>query len=253
MATKIKRILDAVPPGSLLFGSWLTTHGMDAKSQYDYTQNGWLERVSKGVYKLAGSNPTLYAAISSYNTQLGKECTLGAFSALELRGYSHYVPMGKPQAYLFTDNVHQLPRWLKEADWDMDIRYTTTSFLGDDLLGVEHQPVDGFDLLVSSPERAILECLNLTGAENTLLDTYYIMESLTTLRPKLVQSLLETCRSIKVRRLFLYMAQKASHPWYKALDRSAISLGSGRYMISPTGRYINSYNMTIPTELADYE
>ena len=56
------------------------------------------------------------------------------------------------------------------------------------------------DLLVSSPERAMLECLNLPDASSSLLDIYYIMEGLTTLRPKLVQTLLEACTSQKVKR-----------------------------------------------------
>ena len=49
------------------------------------------------------------------------------------------------------------------------------------------------------------------------------------------------------------MAEKANHPWYKALDSDRVSLGTSRLMISPTGKYISKYNMTIPKELAEYE
>ena len=135
----------------------------------------------------------------------------------------------------------------------MTIKYMTTSFLGDELLGVETMTINQHDLLVSSPERAILECLNLPDASSSLLDIYYIMEGLTTLRPKLVQTLLEACTSQKVKRLFLYMAEKAGHAWYKALKLENINLGTSRYMITPTGKYINKYNMTISKELAEYE
>ena len=79
------------------------------------------------------------------------------------------------------------------------------------------------------------------------------MESLTTLRPRLLQYLLEGCTSQKVKRLFLYMAEKANHPWYKSLKTDNIELGSYRQMIVPKGKYIRKYNMTIPTELAEYE
>ena len=135
----------------------------------------------------------------------------------------------------------------------MTIKYMTTSFLGDELLGVETMTIDQHDLLVSSPERALLECLNLPNASSSLLDIYYIMESLTTLRPKLVQSLLEVCTSQKVKRLFLYMAEKAGHSWFKALKLENINLGTSRLMITATGKYINKYNMTISKELAEYE
>ena len=135
----------------------------------------------------------------------------------------------------------------------MTIKYMTTSFLGDELLGVETMTINQHDLLVSSPERAILECLNLPDASSSLLDIYYIMEGLTTLRPKLVQALLEACTSQKVKRLFLYMAEKADYSWYKALKLENVNLGTSRFMITPIGKYINKYNMTISKELAEYE
>lgn len=253
MATKIQQILERTPHGSVLFGSWLSSQGLDARGQYSYMKSGWLDRISKGVYYMHGVNPTLMAAVSSYNTQLGKSCIVGAYTALELRGYSHYLSMGKPMAYLFTDKTNKLPSWLLKGNWDMTIKYMTTSFLGDELLGVETTIIDQHNLLVSSPERAILECLNLPDASSSLLDIYYIMEGLTTLRPKLVQSLLESCTSQKVKRLFLYMAEKAGHPWFKALKLDNINLGTSRFMITSTGKYINKYNMTISKELAEYE
>lgn len=253
MASKIQQILELVPNDSILFGSWLSSHGMDARSQYAYTKSGWLTRLSKGVYVMRGASPSLMAILSSYNTQLGKHCIVGAFTALQLRGYAHYLPMGKPKAYLFTDRKNKLPSWIVNGDWDMSVKYMTTSFLGEDLLGVEPLTIGQHDLLVSSPERSILECLNLPDSTTSLLDIYYIMEGLTTLRPKMVQALLESCTSRKVKRLFLYMAEKADHPWYKALELDRVSMGTSRLMASPTGKYISKYNMTIPKELAEYE
>ena len=161
MATKIQQILKSNPDTKILFGEWLSRQGLDAKSQYAYMKSGWLSRLSKGVYALQGTTPTLMQTISAYNYQLSKECIVGAYTALELRGYSHYLSMGKPQAYLFTGKDDKLPTWLTHREWDMTIKYMVTSFLGDDRKGVEPFVSDGNELLVSSPERAMLECLNL--------------------------------------------------------------------------------------------
>lgn len=49
------------------------------------------------------------------------------------------------------------------------------------------------------------------------------------------------------------MAEKAGHTWYKALKLENINLGTSRFMITPIGKYINKYNMTISKELAEYE
>lgn len=108
-------------------------------------------------------------------------------------------------------------------------------------------------LLVSSPERAFMECLLLAPVDFSFMDYYYIMEMLTTLRPKMVQSLLENCASVKVKRMFLYMAEKAGHQWFKALNPEKIHLGTGNRRLAANGTFISKYNITIPKELANYE
>ena len=253
MATKIKQITDLAGTDGLLFSSWMTLHGLDSKQQHSYVKSGWLEHVSRGVYKIAGNHPTLFTAFSCYNTQLDKQCIIGAHTALELRGLSHNVPMGTPLTFLFTNNTQRLPQWFVSYPWDRAIRYHTTSFLGSGLLGVDTIVIDGRQLLVSSPERAMLEWINQSDSTKSLMDVYYVFEMLTTLRPTLMQELLEKCTSTKVTRLFMYMADKSGHPWNRVLKPERIFFGKGRRMISPTGKYIRKYNITIPSELAEYE
>ena len=76
------------------------------------------------------------------------------------------------------------------------------------------------DLLVSTPEQAFLECLLLAPQQYSYMDLFYMMEQLTTLRPEMLQQLLETTKNLKVKRMFLYMAEKAGHYWFEALDTS---------------------------------
>lgn len=253
MATKINEINRLVPRDALLFSSWLSEHGIDRKEQTLYVRSGWLERVARGVYKFAGAEPTVYSAVASYNAQLGRQCHIAASTALDLRGYSHFIAMGKPTACIMTEDNVKLPGWMAAGDWDMTIKYFSSSIFGTEGLGIEKMTVDGYELTVSSPERAFMECLNMSPVQYSLMDTYYVMEMLTTLRPKLVQRLLEACSSVKVKRLFLYMAEKSGHSWFKALDLSRIELGSGQRVLASGGRYISKYLITIPKELADYE
>lgn len=49
------------------------------------------------------------------------------------------------------------------------------------------------------------------------------------------------------------MAEKAGHPWFKALKLETVQLGTARYMVVPTEKYIAKYNMIIPKDLAEYE
>ena len=253
MATKINLLLQQVPKNSLLISSWMTKQNMSTKEQSLCVTSGWLSRLSQGVYYRVGDVPTLYAAISSYNRQLGKKCFVGASTALDLRGFSHFVAMGKPTAYLFTQTSQRLPFWLLNNSWDMEVRYFTTKIFGSDFIGIEEMEVNGVELLVSSPERAFMECLHLVPAYYSIMDTYYVMEMLTTLRPKLIQQLLEVCTSVKVKRLFLYMAEKSKHQWFHAINLSKVDLGEGKRSIVKDGVYNNKYGITISKELDDYE
>ena len=45
---------------------------------------------------------------------------------------------------------------------------------------------------------------------------------------QVVQKLLEMCRFVKVKRLFMYMAEKHRHPWVEKLDLSRIDFGKGK-------------------------
>lgn len=253
MATKINILIQNTPNNSLLFTSWLEKQGVSRMELTQYVRNGWLERIASGVYYFAGKYPSLFSAISSYNEQLEKKCIISASTALSLRGFSHYGIFGKPLAYIQTSHSERLPSWFLKQDWDMEIRYFTTGIFSNDLLGVELTEIDRNKLYVSSPERAFMECLQLSPTHYLLMDLYYLMEMLTTLRPVLLKELLENCTSLKVKRLFLYMAEKAGHQWLSALDLSRISIGKGKRSLAENGVYVADYLITVPQELYDYE
>ena len=61
--------------------------------------------------------------------------------------------------------------------------------------------------------------------------------------------MLEQCRSVKVNRLFLYMAEKAGHNWFQYLDLKKVNLGKGKRSIVKNGVYENKYKITVPKEL----
>lgn len=74
------------------------------------------------------------------------------------------------------------------------------------------------------------------------------MEGLTTLRPKLVQQLLESCRSVKVKRYFMWLAEYYQHDWVKKLDTGNINFGRGKRMFIKGGRFDSKYQITVPLD-----
>lgn len=165
-----------------------------------------------------------------------------------LQGISHYIRLGQENFYVFATAKTKLPKWFIDYDWQQTLKSYATSFLPNDLSLIEYKS-QNLVVNISSPERAILECLYLTPNRIDLIECYHLMEGLVNLRPHVIQELLESCKSIKVKRLFLYMAEKAGHSWLKYLDQSKIELGFGDRLVVKNGVYIKRYGITVPKEL----
>lgn len=248
---KINQLLQNKLPGGLLFSSWLKKEGYSDQLLKRYRDSGWLFLVSKGVMCRTGEKLSAYAVLSSYNTQLNKRFYVGAHSALEISGFSHYVPMGKPVLQIGHPTHDKVPVWMPGLNVEQQLKFFSTNTFATPQLTFHRQ--GDCEILMSVPEQAFLECLLLAPEQYAYMDLYYIMEQLTTLRPEVVQSLLENTENIKIKRMFLYMAQKAGHYWFQSLNKKRIELGTGKRKLVPNGIYIPEYSITIPKELYEYE
>lgn len=251
MGTKINNLRQHSSHNGILLTSWLEKTGFSRSEISNYVESGWLERISTGVYKFVGDSPTIYGILSSYGKQCDMKYHIGAASALELRGFSHYVSMGKPLAVVLAPVRPSLPKWIGDADLDMQLVSMSTKTFGE--YGIEQMDYRSLPIMVSSPERAIMECLLLAPVHYNFMDVYYLFEMLTSLRTSVLQELLENCTSVRVKRLFLYMAEKSRHRWFLKLDISRINLGSGTRSFEKGGVKNAKYDIVIPKELAEYE
>jgi len=77
------------------------------------------------------------------------------------------------------------------------------------------------------------------------------MEGLPNLSPRRLQTLLEDCRSVKVKRLFFWFAERHNHAWMGKIDRSRIDLGRGKRLLVRGGKLDPKYNITVPETLGD--
>ncbi|NDP20382.1 MAG: hypothetical protein GZ091_04795 [Paludibacter sp.] len=248
---KLNQLLQYWQPGGLLFSSWLNENGYSAQLIQQYRRSGWFSMLRRGVMYRNGDKLSSFAVISSYNTQLNKKFYVGAHSALELSGFNHFVPMGKPVLMIGYPVQESIPNWLIDIDFEYELKFFSTKVVQNPQLTFVNN--GSYKILVSVPEQAFLECLLLAPNQYDYMDLFYIMEQLTTLRSEVVQQLLENTNNIKVKRLFLYMAQKAGHDWFSKLDVDKINLGSGKQKLVEDGVYLPEYMITIPKELYEYE
>lgn len=248
---KLKPLLDAWEPHSVATTVHLKSLGITPQDLQNYTSSRWLLSLGRGAFKRPMETVTWQGALYSIQAQLRLPVHVGALTALEMSGNSHYVRFANTKAYLFSPLNVALPLWFR-THWGDDVRHVQTKLLPPDLGLSERQVPEGFTLKTSSVERAALELLHLAPKEFDLVEAGLVVESMTSIRPKLMQTLLEQCASIKVRRLFLYLAERADLPVMRHLDLDRINLGAGDRSVVPNGRYVAKYQLLLPRELVDH-
>jgi len=155
--------------------------------------------------------------------------------------------VGGGRVTLFGRAREKLPRWFLKYKWGPKIDFIRVALFGRDTdLGLRRFSVKTFEIALSSPERAMLEVLHLVPKDETFDEAQKLMENLTTLRPSLVQTLLERCTSIKAKRLFMFMAGVVNHGWVKRLKLSRVNFGKGKRLIIEGGRLDPKYKITVP-------
>ena len=105
-------------------------------------------------------------------------------------------------------------------------------------------------LVMSMPERAYLELLDELPKKETFHMADVIMEGLVNLSPRRLQSLLENCNNIKVKRLFFFFAERHQHKWFAHIKSKNIDLGKGKRMLVKGGKLDTKYQITVPEEFS---
>lgn len=246
--TKINLLLRAQPMGVVFTSVWLVKQGYSLGLLRKYRESGWLESIGTGALIRSGDDVGYEGALYALQQQLDLSVHPGGITALELQGRAQYLAMSRKSADLFGQTGEVLPVWFRNRDWGERLDYHTSSFLPAGI-GMTEVTFGAFQLKVSSAARAMMECLYLAPDRLELTECYELMEGLNNLVPATVRQLLEACSSVKVKRLFLYLAEKAGHDWFNRLDLETIDLGAGKRSLAIGGVYIPKYRITVPREL----
>ncbi len=226
--------------------SYLSKIGYGNDLVKSYRKSRWLQRVGNGAVKLDGDEVDWLGGLYALQAQLNLPIHAGGRTALELKGYAHYGRVAKQSCFLFGARGSRLPQWVRKYDWGVQLVYRSSSFLpldiADSFSEFQHKQ---FSVRISAPERAALEMLYYVPAKQGFEEALQIMETLTSLRPDLMQELLERCRFVKVKRLFLHMAEKLALPWLGRLQTKQVDLGRGKRVIVPNGVLDKKYLITV--------
>lgn len=245
--SKLNQILYKWPPNTLVTTKWLEKKGVSRQLAESYRKSGWFEKFGPGAYKKPNEEVTWAGALHTLQKVSELPVHAGGKTALEQQGFGHYIRKGThPKVVLWKDPDARLPAWFQKHEWEGSIQVRSASLFNEKSKVFTTKDVEGVALLLSSPEQAIMEYLHDIPEYESFDEANYIMEGLTSLRPAVLQSLLEGCRSVKVKRLFLFFAEWYSHPWFKSLDETKVNLGSGKREIIKGGRLDKKYQIVVP-------
>lgn len=272
---KLNFLQRTLPDGLLVDAAWMERHGYSTSLRSQYVNNGWLVQPTRGTFKRPRGVLTWEKAVISLQTLMARPLIVGGRTALELQGFGHYLSPGGLQV-IHLHGREAPPNWLAKLPLDVkfafhrsqalfradpvtkgltsvawDIEFNSGQHPGA-LAGGEVRAfrTDAeWPLTISTAERAFLEMLDELPARETFHNVDMIAEGLRNLSPRRVQKLLEDCRSIKVKRLFFWFAERHGHRWLNQIDRERVSLGSGKRVLVKGGRLDPKYLITVPEDL----
>jgi hypothetical protein len=248
MNSKLNLLMRQWPRGAVVTSGWLERHGVYPQLAARYVASGWIESLGRGAFFRAGEQIDWLGGVYALQNHLGLKVHVGGETALSMKGLGQYLPLGNnPEGVLFSERKERLPSWFRRHDWSARVRHYSPALLAksnpDSFLDMAH---GDFTVRVAAPELAILEVLDLATTNSAVSHAVDLVSNLATLRPKVVQSLLESCSSVKVKRLFLWAAETAGHEWFGRLSPNRIELGKGKRAIYSGGQFDSKYMITIP-------
>ncbi len=247
--TLLSDLYEILPEGVVASSTWLGKKGYSRQLVYKYMHSHWLEKLGRGAYIRPSSLLEWQGVVLGLQKLLHYPLYVGGLTALNLQGYAHYLPLaGENKIHLYGSK--KLPAWVNAIKLHQEFILNNKSLFGEDAqeLGFKQSAtkIRDWTLKVSAPERAIFEVLyHVENGGISFEHANELFEGLTTLRPKLVNSLLQSCKIDKAVRLFLFLAEYNQHAWCKKLEKDGL-IGKGKMQIVKRGRFDKQYRITVP-------
>ena len=271
---KLNKLQYILPEPLLASVPWLESQGYSRSLLSRYAAAGWLVQPTPGIYHRPGFRPCWQGAITSLQSLLGYPLVVGGKTALEVY-YRNISPSIPQLVHLYGPKAP--PGWLHKLGLENKFLFHRTKRLfPDDEYSPTRQQFGNWDsarqrfsmppvlpkhtmklewnekempMIISATVRAVLEHLDEIPGRERLDDAGNVMRELALfLNPPIIQEVLCQCRSVKVKRLFLWFGERHGQPWFGRIDVNKIDLGSGKRVLFKEGGCLDrKYQITYPS------
>lgn len=218
----IQRMMREAPRGQPLDMEMLKSFGVSIAMANRLVDSGWMARLSAGAYLLTGDSPARDGAIA----YLGRRISglhVGGRTALAWHGVRHNLPL-RERVVLWGCSGYRFPVWVNDV---MLYSYQTTQLFSHDLpyeRYLKTMPGQDAGVLVSVPERALLELISDVGEGQTLEKVENLFASVRHMRRPILTELLSHCRIAKVAMILRTLARRDDRPWAADVHELAIRM-----------------------------
>lgn len=246
-----------LPFGLLATRRWLLGQGVSVHRLDNAVKSQKLLPLTAGVYAQYSTAIPWEGVVASVQKMASVPVHVGGVSALELLGLAQYLRFSpKPVVGLYS--TEKLPNWLARINHSAVFEFHSTTLLwpgelmDNDQYVKQHTWQEALPPLVfSCPEKAILEALVDVPRRISFEHAEQLVQGLVNLSPRKMDALLKCCKHIRVKRLFLWLAQRQNYAWFKYLDKASYDLGTGKRVIAEDGMLDNDYLITVPKEMCE--
>lgn len=210
----------------------LIAFGLRATQAAYLAESGWLKRLGRGAYQVPNGRLDRDKSIAFLSAKIAG-LHMGGKTALAWRGVRHNLA-NEERLLLWGDKSAQIPNWFTQS---FNAAYQTTKIFDKNLpsgYGIAPLPGGHQEVMVSTPERALLELFSDTGKFQSLEETMKIAEGTRNLRLDALETLLTHTIRVKIVRLAKAFAEEFELPWADVARKHSERLGSAARWIAVT-------------------
>ena len=264
-------LIELLPANRIATRPWLLKNGLSKDRLDNYVKSGRLRKLARGVFCPRHALLNWQSVAASLGESIPVTAYVGGLSALQEGGYAQYLNLGKTRTIALYSPSPK-PYWLKEVSAHLDgVAFSwhkvqrlwpelALSFLLlpsplpstlpslKDQQGISRS-YSGDKLMLASPERAFIELLDEVPKQISFEHADEIMQGLLNLSPRKLEPLLNSCNSVKAKRLFCWFADRHQHNWWNKFDYRQFDLGAGKRVLQSGGRLDSRYHITVPARM----
>jgi NAD-dependent SIR2 family protein deacetylase len=263
MGGQLHSLLGTYLPGQVILASGMRALGISPALAASYVRSGWLEPLGVGAWKVAGRSLAWAEVVHALQTESEQAVRPHGYAALQLLGLAPLgleSPLTRELALSAPTDAH-VPAWAMRLLWSggralrrypqaqpLPVRLPNGREAERHLEDTTRVVVEGRELVLPTPERAMLELLDACA---TAADVQLARQCLTTipLMRRHLEALLTCWPSYRTRRMLRWLLQDLGHTLAAELRWDRIDLGKGKRQLFGGGHYVPDARLAVPGDL----